>query len=103
MPERKKVLIIDDEIDLCHLLKNFFVKKGFEVQICHALNDGINFLRTYLPDILLLDYNLPDTPGWTAAPQLTVDYPDMLIVLMSAFNSTIPDMPAHAKYYKVEK
>ena len=37
MPVSKKVLIIDDEMDLCHLLKEYFLRKNYEVNVAHTL------------------------------------------------------------------
>ncbi|MBA3829860.1 MAG: response regulator [Taibaiella sp.] len=103
MPDRKKVLIIDDEIDLCLLLKSYFLRKEYEVYLSHTLEEGISFLRSLQPDIVFMDNNLPDGIGWSQAPGLAVEFPDMHIVLISAFHPTPPAMPKGAKYQVIEK
>jgi DNA-binding NtrC family response regulator len=103
MSQQRKVLVIDDEIDLCNLLKGFLVRKGFDVKIFHTLKEGLDIIKNYYPDILLLDHNLPDAQGWTVAPQLALEYPQMHIILMSAFHSTKPEMPPAARYETIEK
>ncbi|HXS37595.1 MAG TPA: response regulator [Flavipsychrobacter sp.] len=103
MPERRKVLIIDDEIDLCLLLKSYFLRKGSEVYLSHTLEEGISFLKSLQPDIVFLDNNLPDGVGWNAAPQLAIEHPDLFIVLISAFHPTVPEMPANAHFRVIEK
>ena len=45
MPENKKILIIDDETDLCLLLKEYFVKKHYEVILSHTLMEGTHLLE----------------------------------------------------------
>jgi DNA-binding response OmpR family regulator len=103
MPDNKMILIIDDEIDLCLLLKEYFVRKNYEVVVAHTLNQGIAFLNTYHPNILFLDNNLPDGTGWSAAPGIAADFQDMYIVLISAFHPPVPAMPAHARFQTLEK
>jgi DNA-binding NtrC family response regulator len=99
----KRVLIIDDEIDLCLLLKTYFLRKGFEVHLSHSLKEGLGLLETLKPEILFLDNNLPDGVGWTVAAQLAKENPDLHINLISAFHPIIPSMPADAKYRVIEK
>jgi len=103
MSSKRKVLIIDDEIDLCHLLKSYFLRKNYEVYLSHTLEQGLSFLRTLQPEIIFLDNNLPDGTGWSIAPQIARDYPDTYINLISAFHPNIPDLPANAKFKVIEK
>jgi DNA-binding NtrC family response regulator len=103
MPENKKILIIDDEIDLCLLLKEYFVQKKYDVVLAHTLNEGRMLLNTTHPNILFLDNNLPDGTGWGSAPLIAADYPDLYIILISAFHPSIPSMPVNARYQTFEK
>ena len=81
----KRVLIVDDEIDLCLLLKQFFTKRNYEVHIAHNLSDGLNILNTIKPDTLMLDNNLPDGMGWDLADEIHEKYPAMNLTLISAY------------------
>ena len=99
----KKVLIIDDETDLCLLLKDYFVRKNYEVNVSHTLTEGRERIAVIHPDILFLDNNLPDGTGWSVAPNIATDYPEMYIVLVSAFHPAVPQMPVNAHYRAIEK
>lgn len=103
MMDHKKVLIIDDEVDLCLLLKGFFLRKDYEVYIAHTLKDGSALLNETKPDILFLDNNLPDGVGWNAAPEFAQHFPLMYINLISAFHPQRPQMPASANFRVIEK
>jgi DNA-binding response OmpR family regulator len=81
----KKVLIIDDEIDLCLMIKQFLTKRDYEVYIAHTLTDGLHHLNAVTPDVLILDNNLPDGMGWDAAKSIHDRFPSMKITLISAF------------------
>lgn len=88
--KRKKVLIIDDEVDLCLLMKTYFIRKNYEVSIAHTLKDGLMKLDETRPDYLFIDYNLPDGLGWEKLPELYQKYPEIQFHLISAFRPTMP-------------
>jgi DNA-binding response OmpR family regulator len=85
----KRILIIDDERDLCTIIKRFLVKRNCEVDIAHSLGEGYRKMRLHHPDILLLDNNLPDGEGWLAATEIKEKYPDMTITLISAYQDSV--------------
>jgi DNA-binding response OmpR family regulator len=84
----KSVLIVDDEVDLCLLLKQFLTKKNYEVHIAHTLSEGLVILNAIKPDTLMLDNNLPDGMGWDLARDIQKKYPGMNITLVSAYQLT---------------
>ncbi|MEO6730269.1 MAG: response regulator [Ferruginibacter sp.] len=83
----KSVLIVDDEIDLCLLLKQFLTRRNYEVYIAHTLSEGLNILNRVRPDTIMLDNNLPDGMGWDVADEIRIKYPGMNITLISAYQS----------------
>jgi DNA-binding response OmpR family regulator len=82
----KRVLIVDDEVDLCLLLKQFLNKKEIRGFISHiTLSEGLDLLDSLRPDTLMLDNNLPDGMGWDLAGDIRKKYPAMNITLVSAY------------------
>lgn len=79
-----KLLIIDDEKDYCLLLHRFFLNRGFEVTICHTLNEGLITLSSRTFNILILDNDLPDGLGWNHANFIASNYADLKLALISA-------------------
>lgn len=60
----EKILIVDDDQNICELLRLYLTKEGFETII---VNDGITAVETALsqkPDLILLDIMLPKLDGW---------------------------------------
>ena len=92
----KKVLIIDDEIDLCLLLKSYLMRRHHEVFVAYRLTDGMNKAMEIKPDIVFLDNNLPDGHGWDKTNWLKEELPMVEIILMSAFK-TLPKKFDHSK------
>ncbi len=83
----KRVLIVDDEIDLCIMIRLFLTRKNYEVYIAHTLSEGFQKMNAVKPDSLLLDNNLPDGMGWDFAKNIHQQYPDMHITLISAHDA----------------
>ena len=83
----KRVLIVDDEVDLCMLIKNYLSKKNYEVYTAHTLYEGVQKIATLSPDVLLLDNNLPDGMGWKEAEKIHQQFPNLNITLISAYQT----------------
>ena len=81
----ERVLIIDDETDFCLLMKNYFIRKNYEVHIFHTLEEGMKNLEKIRPDIIFLDNNLPDGLGWEKTEFICQHYPNTRINLISAY------------------
>ena len=62
MSEREKVLIIDHEVDLCLLMKTYFLRKNYEVCIAHTFIDALPIARKYQPDFIFLDTAVCQNP-----------------------------------------
>lgn len=100
---KKKVLIIDDEVDFCLLMQFYLTKKNCEVQISHTLRDGLGIVENNNPDIVILDNNLPDGLGWPAAKNILDVVPDVHLFLISANKpNTKPDI-TNSHFHVVEK
>jgi two-component system OmpR family response regulator len=89
---KKKVLIIDDEVDFCLLMRFYLSKKNCDVQISHTLRDGLGQVKAQSPDIVILDNNLPDGLGWPSAQNIMDEVPEAHLFLISANKPTKPDI-----------
>jgi DNA-binding response OmpR family regulator len=58
-----KAIVIDDEEDICLLLKSYLRKKHIDIRIASNIEEGIKLVDLFDPDILFLDNNLPDGSG----------------------------------------
>jgi two-component system OmpR family response regulator len=98
----RKVLIIDDETDLCLMIFRFLTKKNYDVICAYNLTEGKQQLYEFKPDSLLLDNNLPDGLGWENAENFHKDFPAMHITLISA-NTMIPYAGPGQAFDRIEK
>jgi DNA-binding response OmpR family regulator len=81
-----KILIIDDEVDYCTLMKSYFEDKGYEVSLAYTLKDGLHCIETIKPNILFLDNNLPDGKAWPHVEKIVEKFPTMKLYLLSAYH-----------------
>lgn len=88
---KKNVLIIDDEVDFCLLLKTYLERKNYRVFTAHNLQDGLHCLKEVDIDILFLDNNLPDGFGWKYANHILATNDKIQLNLLSAHKSNIAD------------
>jgi len=79
-----KIVIIDDEEDLCFLLSNMLNTYGFEVSYFHNLSSGMEGLRESQPDWVIIDNNLPDGLGWEKVNEITDLVEKVRIIKISA-------------------
>src|SRR5437764_3594773 len=59
----QRVLIVDDDRDLCDLMADFLVEEGYEVTRAYLGQDAIDTALRDAPDAILLDLMLPDVSG----------------------------------------
>ena len=66
MPESsQKILIIDDEKDLCEILKTKLEKCGFQVSLAFDGSEGYSKVLALKPDCIILDIRMPKEDGLT--------------------------------------
>jgi two-component system, OmpR family, response regulator len=88
---KKKVVIIDDEEDLCHLMKTYLSDLNYDVFLAYTLGSGLNLMSEVSPDVVFIDNNLPDGLGWEKMNFLMENYPNCKINLISAYRSKAPN------------
>jgi CheY-like chemotaxis protein len=72
-PERRRILMVEDNRDYAQGLRRLLESAGHEVQIC---NDGLGAIAkapVFLPDVILLDLGLPGMDGYEVARRLRED------------------------------
>ena len=82
--EIKSILVIDDEEDICRLLKNLLDKK-YEVNTATTGRGGINFVKKNKPDLVLLDLKLKDMEGLSVLSRIKQVRPRTIVTMISAY------------------
>ena len=58
-----KVLVVDDEAEICDFLKNFFTEKKYDVQTATSGEEALFQVRKDKPHVMLLDIKMPGISG----------------------------------------
>ena len=88
----KKVLIIEDEGDMCLLLN--ILLNGEEMELDHVNNitDADEYLQKVQPAVIILDNKLPDGFGIDYISQIKNKYPAVKIIMISGYDASAKDV-----------
>lgn len=65
-----KILIVDDDLNICELLRLYIEKEGFEASIANDGETALKMFETVGPDLILLDIMLPGLDGWQVCREI---------------------------------
>lgn len=82
-----KILIVDDDVNICELLRLYLEKDGFDTVVANDGEQAVQFASRYSPDLILLDIMLPGLDGWQVCREIrkTSDIP---IIMLTAKGET---------------
>lgn len=84
---RNTVLIVDDEINICELIRLYVEKEGYNAVISTDGIDALNKFKQVRPDIVLLDIMLPGKDGWQVCREIR-SASDVPIIMITAKGET---------------
>ncbi|HVU58975.1 MAG TPA: sigma-54 dependent transcriptional regulator [Puia sp.] len=82
----KRILIIDDDMDMCNLLGRFLGKKGFETDAAHNGNKGIAKFKESKFDVVLCDFRLGDKEGREVLKEIKQIDPHAIVIIITGYS-----------------
>lgn len=82
----KKILVVDDESDICMLLKRFLTKNGFEVETAQTGKEGLALVDKFIPDLVMTDFRLGDITGSELLVTLKSKLPDVPVLVITGYS-----------------
>jgi DNA-binding NtrC family response regulator len=82
-----KVLVVDDEIDICILLGRQLEKMGLEVSYCLTIKEAIERLKRESYNLIFVDLNITDGSGYDLMSAINVANQEALVIVISAYDS----------------
>ncbi len=82
-----KALIIDDEIDICYLLSGILRQNNISTNYVNNLANAIIELHKMQPTVVFLDNHLPDGLGINFVEHIKKNYPQIKIVMITAYDT----------------
>ncbi|GBF10892.1 response regulator transcription factor [Tepidibacillus sp. HK-1] len=67
---KEKILIVDDDYNLCQLIKSYLVQENFEVAIADNGQAALEKFKEFAPHLVLLDIMLPQLDGWNVCKEI---------------------------------
>src|SRR5579859_7318404 len=94
----KRVLILDDDLDILQICTIVLRKKGFDVQTLNNSNQVVNQVKAYQPDVILMDNWIPGPGGIEATRllKLAPETQDIPVIFFSA-NSNVTQLAREAQ------
>ena len=84
---KKRILIIDDDADMCALLERFLSKNGYEVDVAHSGSKGIEKFLAGQYDIVLCDYRLGDKKdGKDILIEIKQSRPETIVFIITGYS-----------------
>ena len=83
----EKILVVDDDTNICELLRLYLEKDGYEVSMA---NDGATAVKKFQeenPDLMILDIMLPELDGWQVCREVR-KFSDKPIIMLTAKGET---------------
>ena len=83
-----KILVVDDDKNICELLRLYLEKEGYSVKLAFDGREGLDAFEKFNPDLVLLDVMMPSIDGWQVCREIrkTSECP---IIMITAKGETI--------------
>lgn len=85
-----RVIIIDDEEDIRVVLKEIFVRAGFDAAVASDGAEGLSLIRETGADLVITDIIMPGSDGVETAYDIRMEFPKTKIIVMSGGGNTGP-------------
>jgi len=83
-----KIMIVDDETEICNFLKEFFEDREFEVSTAASGEEALEKIEKENPKILLLDVTMPGIDGLEVLREVKERYPYIKVIMVTAVEAT---------------
>lgn len=82
-----KILVIDDDRDMCLLLNRFLTRKNYEVSEIYTGKKALEYLENNQPpDLILSDFRLEDMDGSVLLKKIKSKYPDIPVIIITGYS-----------------
>lgn len=79
-----RVLVVEDEVYLAEAVGTALSRAGMEVSLAHDGSQGLSLIDATLPDVVVLDRDLPGVHGDDVCSRINSDYPATRVIMLTA-------------------
>ena len=100
----EKILVVDDDTNICELLRLYLTKEGYQVTVANDGEEGLEKFNAVKPDMVLLDIMLPVMDGWAVCAHIRekAKTPIIMLTAKSEVNDRITGLEMGADDYLVK-
>jgi PAS domain S-box-containing protein len=91
-PPSRKILVIDDEENICDILGEYLTRQGHHVMTAHNGEKGLEILDTSSFDIVITDLNMPRVSGWDIAHRIKKLSPETFTIMLTGWGTSIDEL-----------
>ncbi len=99
---RRKILIVDDDVAGCRTLQLHLSSEGYDVIVTHNVDEGLAATAKFRPHLVILDIRMPGRSGLEGLPEFKSAIPGIHVIMITAFqdmDTTIQAMQGGADDY----
>ena len=80
-----KILVVDDDLDIVYMVSAIMEKNGYEVTTASDGYEALKLIKTYVPDLMIVDLTMPEIDGWRLSMKVRQDErcKDIPIIVLS--------------------
>lgn len=83
-----RLLVVDDEPEICDFLKSFFEDRDFEVQTAVSGEAALQVVETFHPQVMLLDIKMGGMDGLSVLRKVKEKNPKVKVIMVTAIETT---------------
>jgi len=83
----QNILVVDDEQKICLILSQILTDEGYTVKTVNRGEAAIDLVRTFQPDLILMDQNMPGLNGIGTMEKIKEKHPEINTVILTAYGS----------------
>lgn len=80
----RKILVVDDEKDICGFVKNFFQERGYDVATASSGDEALAEVKTNRPELVLLDIRMKGMDGIATLKHIKDIDKDLKVIMVTA-------------------
>jgi DNA-binding response OmpR family regulator len=82
-----KLLIVDDEVEICDFLRSFFEERDYEVVTASSGTEALSEVEKIKPQVVLLDIKMPGMSGIQALEEIKQKFPRTKVIMVTAIET----------------
>ena len=86
MAEKRKILIVDDEVGQCNNMNELLTLRDYDVTIATGGEKALELIKENFYPVILLDIKMPDVDGETVLKEIVKLHPASKVVMVSGYN-----------------